>query len=181
MIKTLADAWTWYESTRQSALTLVRLGEKHWDALPWNGDLGRDERLKALDSAKVLERANVAIDELDDLCILMLFSVFEAIIRDRVLAEVTAVLPSVDHLAVQQAIEDLKEAIEQGSFFKVLEPYKATHASLVEEVNQVRRYRNWVAHGRRTLPPHAVTPIDARDRLQRFLDRVETKSQPSPS
>jgi len=42
----------------------------------------------------------------------------------------------------------------------------------MEEVNQVRRYRNWVAHGRRDGPPAAVDPRTAYDRLQRFLDRM---------
>ena len=45
-------------------------------------------------------------------------------------------------------------------------------ANLIEEVNQVRRYRNWVAHGRRTPQPAAVTPATAYDRLKRFLDHL---------
>jgi hypothetical protein len=64
----------------------------------------------------------------------------------------------------------MKDGIEQGSFFKVLEPYKDLDANLIEEVNQVRRYRNWVAHGRRTEQPSAVSPATAYDRLKRFLD-----------
>ena len=63
----------------------------------------------------------------------------------------------------------MKESIEHGSFFNVLEPYKGIDPSLVEEVNQVRRYRNWVAHGRRTDQPAAVNPSTAYDRLKRFL------------
>jgi hypothetical protein len=60
--------------------------------------------------------------------------------------------------------------IEQGSFFNVLEPYKDLDANLVEQVNQVRRYRNWVAHGRRTEQPAAVDPKTAYDRLKQFLE-----------
>ena len=54
----------------------------------------------------------------------------------------------------------------------MLEPYKsAAGAGLVEEVNQVRRYRNWVAHGRRDdlRPKDNVEPREAYDRLTRFL------------
>jgi hypothetical protein len=60
---------------------------------------------------------------------------------------------------------------ENNSFYNnVLRHCKAVGADLVEEVNQVRKYRNWVAHGRRGEQPDAVDPATARDRLQRFLD-----------
>jgi hypothetical protein len=41
----------------------------------------------------------------------------------------------------------------------------------VEEVNQVRQYRNRVAHGRRGNPPFSLDPETASERLKRFLDR----------
>ena len=155
MIRSLADAWRWYESARRLARTMGRLGEKHWDDLPWDGDLGRDNHLKDLTSADVLSDSQTVLDDLDDLCVLLLFSVFEATIRERVLAEVEAELPPVHHIAIRRALDEMKEGIEHGSFFKVLEPYKELDANLIEEVNQVRRYRNWVAHGRRTAQPRA--------------------------
>jgi hypothetical protein len=74
--------------------------------------------------------------------------------------------------AIKRALEEMKEGIEHGSFFKVLEPYKELNANLIEEVNQVRRYRNWVAHGRRTVQPAAVNPTTAYDRLSRFLEHL---------
>jgi hypothetical protein len=43
---------------------------------------------------------------------------------------------------------------------------------LTEEVNQVRTFRNWVAHGRRDEPPNNVHPDQAIDRLQRYLERL---------
>ena len=47
---------------------------------------------------------------------LLLFSVFEAIVRDRVLADVEAELPAFRHAAIKRAVEDMKEGIEQGRF-----------------------------------------------------------------
>jgi hypothetical protein len=73
----------------------------------------------------------------------------------------------------------MKADIEHGSFFKVLEPYKKIDADLIEQVNQVRRYRNWVAHGRRGPQPDAVDPRAAWDRLQRCLDRLEQPANDS--
>jgi hypothetical protein len=174
VIASLADAWRWYESARQLARTLGRLGEKHWNNLPWDGDLGRDNHVKELTSAEILSGSETVLDDLDDLCVLLLFSVFEAMMRERVLAEVEAELPPLRHVAIKRALDEMKEGIEHGSFFKVLEPYKAVDADLIEQVNQVRRYRNWVAHGRRTEQPSVVDPSTAYDRLKRFLDQLGT-------
>jgi hypothetical protein len=172
VIASLADAWHWYESARRLARTMGRLGEEHWNNLPWDGDLGRDNHLKDLTSAEILNDSETVLDDLDDLCVLLLFSVFEATIRERVLAEVEAELPPIRHVAIKRALDEMKEGIEQGSFFKVLEPYKDLDANLVEQVNQVRRYRNWVAHGRRTEQPAAVNPTTAFERLKRFLEHL---------
>ena len=152
------------------------MGEQHWNNLPWDGDLGRDNHLKDLTSAEILDGSQTVLDDLDDLCVLLLFSVFEATIRERVLAEVEAELPPVQHVAIKCAFDDMKEGIEHGSFFKVLEPYKDLDADLIEQVNQVRRYRNWVAHGRRTEQPAVVTPTIAYDRLKRFLENFSAWS-----
>jgi hypothetical protein len=170
VIASLDDAWHWYEAARGLARTMGRLGEKHWDKLPWDDDLGRDDRLKELTAAEVCDGSRTVLDDLDDLCVLLLFSVFEAAIRERVLAEVDAELPAPRHAAIKRALDEMREGIEHGSFYKVLEPYKVGDADLVEAVNQVRRYRNWVAHGRRTDQPAAVNPSTAYERLKRFLD-----------
>jgi hypothetical protein len=169
VIASLADAWRWYEATRALARTMARFGEKHWNNLPWDGDLGRDSHLQNLSSPEILNSSKAVLDDLDDLCVLLLFSVFEATVRERVLADVETELPPLHHVSIKRAIEEMKEGIEHGSFFKVLEPYKDLDANLIEEVNQVRRYRNWVAHGRRTAQPAAVSPATAYDRLHRFL------------
>jgi hypothetical protein len=172
VIASLADAWRWYEAARASARTMARLGKKHWDHLPWDGDLGRDGYLRHLTSAEILDRSRTVLDDLDDLCVLLLFSVFEATARAQVLAEVEAELPPLRHVAIRRALDEMKEGIEQGSFFKVLEPYKALDVNLIEEVNQVRRYRNWVAHGRRGEQPAVVVPATAYERLERFLEHL---------
>jgi hypothetical protein len=63
-----------------------------------------------------------------------------------------------------------QKTLREGSFFRVLEAYKGpVDVKLVEQINQVRKYRNWVAHGRRGKPDANVEPRDAYDRLQAFL------------
>jgi hypothetical protein len=101
-----------------------------------------------------------------------MFSVFEALVRHRAWVDIKDSLPGPLHHAVSHAIEELRKDIESGSFGKVTEAFKSLDHDLVEEVNQVRRYRNWVAHGRRDEQPHFVTPEAAYERLSEFLKRM---------
>jgi hypothetical protein len=107
-----------------------------------------------------------------------LFSVFEGIVREKVLRDVDREFPvPPNHVAIRDAIDTMKKGLRHGSFFNhVLKPFKALAPDLIEEVNQVRRYRNWVAHGRRGPQPPSVAPGAALDRLQRFLDQLELDS-----
>jgi hypothetical protein len=178
MISPLADAWNWYTSVKELTLAMQALGKKHWESLPWGGDLGRDNRLRRIKARGILTWADAVLRDLDDLCVLLLFSVFEATVRERALADVAAELPNARHPALQYAISTLNEALEHGSFYKLTEAYKRLDPDLVEPVNQVRKYRNWVAHGRRGEPQNAVDPSTAYDRLQRFLDRL---NEPPPA
>lgn len=176
MIATLAEAWAWYESAKKLLLAMRCLGDKHWDDLAWEGELGRDDRLRELAGSEIVQRADTVLTDLDNLCVLLLFSVFEALVRDIVLMDIAAELPRANHPAIQQAVSDLRESIEHGSFFRVLQSYKGLDVNLLEEVNQVRKFRNWVAHGRRGLPENRVDPRIAYVRLQTFLDRLQSSS-----
>lgn len=50
---------------------------------------------------------------------------------------------------------------------------KETNPDLVEAVSQIRRFRNWVAHGRQEgKKPVNTTPRDALDRLNAFLELI---------
>jgi hypothetical protein len=172
MISSLDEAWTWYMSVKELTLAMFAMGKKHWNTLPWDGELGNDDRLRHIEAPQILSWADVIRGDLDDLCVLLLFSVFEAIVRERALADVAAEVPSLRHPALQHALRTLNESLEHGSFYKVTEAYKALDPDLIEQVNQVRKYRNWVAHGRRGEAENTVAPDAAYSRLQRFLDRL---------
>src|SRR5260370_39211215 len=110
-----------------------QMGKKYWTTLPWDGDLGRDNRLRYLEAPQIVERSNLVLGDLDDLCILLLFSVFESLVRERVMADVARELPALHHAALKDAVEAMNEALEHGSFFKVLNPFKPElGADLVE-------------------------------------------------
>jgi hypothetical protein len=170
-MNTLADAWEWYQAVRDSLARFQRLGVKHWDELPWGDAFRRDDWFRELDADTVTDAASLGLRELDDFAVFVLFSVFEAQVRDRVLADTSKEREAVKHPSLQFWMGQAKESIEEGSFFRVLASFKSGgSADLVELINQVRRYRNWVAHGRRGVKPEAVSPKDAFERLSRFLD-----------
>src|SRR5262245_35876056 len=115
---------------------------------------------------------------MDDLAVLVLFSVFESEVRKVLAAEIKKEITekNVSHSVLLNAVEDLISQVEEGSFFEILEPFKALDHDLVEEVNQVRKYRNWVAHGKRGKRPPSVDPRSAYDRLNRFWILLKTRS-----
>lgn len=176
---TLEEAWGWYNALRRGVGHLSHLAD-YWTQLPWDGDLGRDNVLRGTTAAELRGLADDGRGPLNDLAVLVLFSVFESIVREEVRNQVRPEAEGLTHPALRRAARDAVAAIDDGSFFRVLEPYKDGHADLVEEVNQVRRYRNWVAHGRRGKPDDAVTPRAAFDRLRRFLTVIRPPA-PDPN
>jgi hypothetical protein len=174
----LDDAWRWYQSVKGQLKLTTRIAGKYWDLLPNK----RDNHLSDLTPDLVVSNAEFVLGELDDLAIVVLFSVFEATVRTNVVEEIKVEVNRLSHPALRYAAQQAKEGIEEGSFFRVLEPFKLEgQADLVEQVNQVRRYRNWVAHGRRggTKPPN-VSPDVAYDRLSQFLLLLQ-RSQDRPA
>jgi len=179
---TLEDAWMWYQATLQGAKRLLHLA-KYWDQFPWDSDNGwiaeiqQDNVLRYLDAEELATSAQRVANDLNDHAVLMMFSVFEAIVRDSVVDELTPELTHLRHPILVKAGQDVLDAVSEGSFYRVLEPYKGIiDKDLVEQVNQVRRYRNWVAHGRRTekMPSASISPIDAYNRLRQLLNQLST-------
>jgi hypothetical protein len=148
------------------------LGDKHADGVRTLVGVRRDaEALERLASTEV--DADTADAPLDDLAVLVLFSVFEAVVRTGLLEQLTDAVSEATHPVIRKAVDDAKQGVEGGSFFNnVLVPYKVpggVDPDLIEQVNQVRKYRNFVAHGRRGHEPAAVSPLMAYKRLTRYL------------
>jgi hypothetical protein len=177
MISTLDQACRWYEGERDLAKDMHRIGSNYWDEEPYASKLALDNRFRSVESSAIGERARAVLGDLDDLAVLLLFSVFEAIVRDQALIDVDGSLRYPLHPAVGHAVEDLKDDLRGGSFARVTAAYKSLDANLLEQVDQVRRYRNWVAHGRRGKQPELVDPARAFDRLNQFLDKMTEAAQ----
>ena len=169
MIRSLEDAWEWYLAVRTLAYDMRHLAGK-CDKPEWQAVLDRDNRLRHRSAAELRDMSQTILDDLNDLAVLVLFSVFEATVRARAGADVDREMALITHVAVKQAVKELKEAIASGSFAKVTAAFQKIDNDLTAQVNQVRKFRNWVAHGRRDAPENNVTPEDAFDRLARYLD-----------
>jgi len=170
-------------------MTLLAHLSNHWNDLPWGSEtewverLERDNVLRHAAALDMAAGARLVRNELDDLAVLLLFSVFEATVRELVEEQVEPEISALRHPALVKAGKDVRRAIEEGSFFQLLEPYKSSmHVDLVEQVNQVRRFRNWVAHGRRPEmnPGAVVEPREAYERLKAFLAVIQPASATSP-
>ena len=172
-MNTLDEAWSWYESTRASLILIRRLGGEYWSELPWSGALGGDERFKSLDGPVVVKKSEVALQHLNDLAVLVIFSVFENIVRERVKLQLFNERLNINNPQIQAIVKIACERIEKGDFSLILDIYKPENVNLTEAVKQVRRYRNWVAHGRRTSKPEFVDPLAAFNRLNRYLEVLE--------
>ncbi len=130
-MKTLDDAWRWYHDTRTNLQRLNRLARRYWKYLPWDGPLGRDDDFRLLESPAVLAETAFSLEFLDDLAVVVLFSVFEQTVRGHVHGEVATAATDIRHPALQDAAADTLRVIEVGSFARVMEPYKEGHADLV--------------------------------------------------
>jgi len=53
-MRTLADAWGWYVSTRRSLEQMQRIGSKFWADIPWEkAAIGRDDDFRMLEASDI--------------------------------------------------------------------------------------------------------------------------------
>ena len=176
-MNTLIDAWDWYQATSRNLRRMQRLGRNHWndDSLR-DASIFRDESFKMLEASDIIHETTISLKPIDDLAIIVLFSVFESTVRDYLVALIRPEADSLSDPILRHASEDAIHGIEEGSFYRrVPEPLKQQErvsAELITQIDQVRDYRNWVAHGRRNMPVNNVSPQDAFDRLKQFLSEL---------
>jgi hypothetical protein len=181
MIATLADAWAWYEAVHDLADWMDRIARRYWDDPRLDELLGLDNTFRTLGRGEIQDKARRVLEDLDDLAVLLLFSVFEAEVRGRTLEGVERELTTPPrHPALNDAIGEMKETIRNGSFGLLTRMYKDLDPDLKTQVDQVRKFRNWVAHGRRGEAENEVTPEQSRERLKRFLELLASWEPETP-
>lgn len=176
-MNTLADAWAWYDSTRRSLEQLQRIGRRYWDEIPWERSaIGRDDDFRMLEAPDIEAATRQSLAPIDGLAVVVLFSVFESLVRRYLAEQITPEANKISDPILKQAADDALRGVQEGSFHNnVLGPLKdqgRISTDLVTQINQVRDYRNWVAHGRREEPDNNVTPRIAFARLKEFLETL---------
>lgn len=186
---TLDDAWMWYRAVADGMKRLTHLA-KFWGKFPWGqqdewvAQVERDNVLRHVESVHLAGNAELVTNEHDDLAVLVLFSVFEAIVRDHLKTQLAPEINRLQHPNLKKAGKDVLDSVEHGSFGLLLQAFKLEEKekNLVEQVNQVRAHRNWVAHGRRPemRPQTYVRPRDAYERMSEFLKLILSLNAVSP-
>jgi hypothetical protein len=178
-MNTLADAWNWYVDTKRNLARMQRLGKRHWDNPSLEGaSIWEDDQFRMLEASDIVAETTRSLKPIDDLAIVVLFSVFESQVRDYLKARMKPEKEALTDPILKEAAADAFQGVEEGSFYRrVLQPLKEqgrVSADLVTQVDQVRDYRNWVAHGRREREAAMsnVTPRMAFERLKNFLDEL---------
>jgi hypothetical protein len=174
---TLPEAWYWYNTAKKNLRLMERLAEGYLADLPDESEIWKDDHFRNLNAAAVAGEIRRCLQEVDDLAIVLLFSSFESQVRAWLLGDIQEEKAGIRHPVLQAAAQEAEEAIERGSFAKVLDAVKALDPDLVELVRQVRRYRNWISHGKRGNPPSRVVPRTAYDRLTALLQAIEAAAR----
>jgi hypothetical protein len=82
-MKTLADAWNWYVATKRNLERMHRLGRKHWaDSSLEGASIWQDDQFRMLEAPVIVAETTASLVPIDDLAVVVLFSVFESQVRD---------------------------------------------------------------------------------------------------
>lgn len=181
-VQQLDAGWAWYQAARNSLRRLQRLADQYWTDLPWEGEtqLWRDNLVGKLEGEQVSADAKNAESRLDDLAVIELFSIFEGIVRTLIVEQVREASVGLSHPMLRAAAREAIAAAKTRSFAQILNSYsQGGHAALAEHVRSVRKYRNWLSHGRRGEELNKIDPKTAYQRLRKFLELIAPPLQPT--
>ena len=63
-MRTLEDAWKWYEDTRHLVRLMGRLAKRYWADLPWESRLARDDNFRLLEGPEIEAEATFSLAQL---------------------------------------------------------------------------------------------------------------------
>lgn len=169
MSNPLDPIWASYLTTME-ALKVVRrcvlLGEPHRDR-PFRNTSFHKQQTRPL--AKRLKEAEAQVR---DLVVLSLYAAFEARLRDHV-ARRAGLLRRVvrpDREFGEVLTEEFSKYFGSSRFGGLLELFShAVGSDLMKGAKDIRKFRHWLAHGRRGPSVPSVTPLAAYRSLTEFL------------
>ena len=161
----------WYNLSIESQRTIARFLERSPEDFPL------DSSLATMPLNEVKETLLLAEEELKDLTVLSLVSIFEQFLIEY-LSELTDELSQkIDEPLSKETIEYACRNVERWYFKDILDLFKPIVGSqVVGDVKQIYNFRNWVAHGKNHKKKKKVTSVDpetAYERLSEFLNRLK--------
>jgi hypothetical protein len=128
--------------------------------------------VSAANDQAILDALDVAQEELDDQTVMFLYATFEATLRDHVTAQgpllAGAVQPGPQFGPNLEAwFTEFCKDIRMDKVVSLFEPWAA--ATGIAQAGSIRKYRHWLAHGKRGAVPPSVTPQFAYNSLTSFL------------
>ena len=172
MIRTLDDAWKWYTAVDRLARNIRRMAANYWDRQEVSDILTHDSIFRNRNSAAIQDNANRVLEDLEDLAVMVLFTIFEAEVRSIAQVDVERLRREMSHPAMIIASRDLEDAIRRGSFRKITAAYRPMDVDLTAQIDQIRDFRNWVGHGRRDAAKNLTNPASAIERMRDYVDKL---------
>jgi len=171
MSKTELNAiFDWYKFTRDLLQGISKMLEQNPENLH---DLSWPKELEWQPIDKAQDTLRRALEELDDLVVLALFAGFEAWLLQEI-SEVLCAKGEPITAFSQEVFAYARSALQRESLAKLLDVYKTIMpAKTVDQVKEIKRYRDWVAHGKRKPRPLAITPKEAYERLNEFITQTQ--------
>jgi hypothetical protein len=110
-MKTLADAWNWYQATKRNLARMRRLGSAHWAHPSLEAaSIWQDDEFRMLEASDIVKETAASLGPIDDLAVVVLFSVFESRVRDYLVEQIE---PQAD-LLTHPILRDAADAALQG-------------------------------------------------------------------
>lgn len=170
----LDETMAWYKVVQANQLLVAHTLSHFPETVP---DSSLFSSLSDAEAVQQLERSGA---EIDDLTVLALVSFFEQLLlayvrelAEQITAEQTEPVPGV---LAEYAFKNA----ERWRFKEILKLFgSVADASVLEKVEKLYDYRNWVAHGKHKLKPVTTDPFDAYGALSLFLKQIGYGSSPS--
>lgn len=177
-MSSLDEVWDWYQRTKLVFQFASKLSTD-WHRLPEDLAAFRDDRFKQIDGLLLEQWSTQGSEGLDELAVVRMFASFEAMIRLRLVRDVESESVRLSHPLLRSAAKDLVDQVSRGSLAKVLTSLGAIDRRLADRVGHIRRYRNWITHGKRPAAGERFRSLEPRyayDTLRKFLETFDSQS-----
>lgn len=130
MIRSLDDANQWYQAIRRLVQLMQRMGHRYWnpeaEAKTLREVLHQDKIFRDIEADEIQDLTDRVLADLNDLIVLLMFSVFEADVRQQTLDAIDREIEQPPRqLVLREAYEKARDRVSHGSLGNLTNPNKA--------------------------------------------------------